>query len=47
MALGKLFRWLQLALEVRIDDVQRRKDKQQKLKEERQELIEIKQAREE
>jgi len=41
VALGKLYRWLLLAIETRKEDVQARKEKKEKLKEERQQAIEL------
>ncbi len=46
VALGKLFRWLQQALELREEDVVLRREQIQKLKEERQAAIDAAHERE-
>ena len=46
IALGKLFRWLQAAIDIREEDVMIRREQIQKLKEERQAAIDAAQERE-
>jgi hypothetical protein len=45
VALGKLFRWLKLALDVRIEDVKLRRKQKENLREKRQKAIEAENAR--
>lgn len=46
VALGKLYRWLLLALDLRVDDVVKRLEKTAKLREERELAIEASENRE-